>query len=191
MPRKCSKERCSKQPRYGVSGTKKREYCAEHALEGMVDLLSSKCAGDGCSKGANYGVSGTRKREYCAGHALDGMICLSSSKYRKGRRINKSRRGDSDAIAREDADENYSTMPAKRMRTAKQMSVSTTENTYIRASTGTSKRDDAVKVEGPYSTNSKRGVVNATEQEVADEGTGKRIGVGASPTVKMEVSTKP
>ena len=128
------------------------------------------------------------------------MIRLYPSIYPKGRHGTKSWRGDSDAVTREDSDEGISTMLAKRMRTRKQKSVSETENTYVRASTGTLQGDDVVKVDVSPSTNSKRGVVNTTKQEDADEGhstlpvkrirTRKRIGVGASPAVKVEVSTE-
>ena len=33
---------------------------SEHALEGMVNVISKKCAGDGCFKQPNYGVSGRK-----------------------------------------------------------------------------------------------------------------------------------
>ena len=38
---------CSKQPSFGVAGTKKRELCREHAMEGMVNLnnINSKRCG--------------------------------------------------------------------------------------------------------------------------------------------------
>ena len=73
MPRICAKGRCSKRSKYGVSGSRKPEYCAEHALKEMVDVYSKKCAEDGCSTIARYGVSGTRKAEYCAEHTLEGV----------------------------------------------------------------------------------------------------------------------
>ena len=67
-------------PSYGVAGSKKAEYCAQHALEGMVHVRSKKCAGDGCSKQPSYGVAGSKKAEYCAQHALEGMVDVYSKR---------------------------------------------------------------------------------------------------------------
>ena len=78
MPLICAKGRCSKQSKYGVSGSRRGEYCAEHALEGMVYVYSNKCVGDGCPKRPSYGVSGSKKPEYCAEHALEGMVDVLS-----------------------------------------------------------------------------------------------------------------
>ena len=34
--KRCADDGCNKHPNYGEAGSRKREYCAEHSLEGMV-----------------------------------------------------------------------------------------------------------------------------------------------------------
>ena len=89
-------EGCGKRASVGVAGTKTVEYCAQYALEGMVDVKKRKCrtAGcgkfpsfgvartktarrsqqnfrtEGCGKLASFGVAGSKTRKYCAQHAL-------------------------------------------------------------------------------------------------------------------------
>ena len=58
------------------------EYCAEHALDGMVDVCNKKCRAEGCRKRPSYGVAGTKTVEYCAQHAPDGMADVKSRKFR-------------------------------------------------------------------------------------------------------------
>lgn len=87
--KKCAGDGCSKQPSFGVAGSKKAKYCTEHALEGMIDVSAktselrydrqegrvlcsvcfggngrrfSMCGKDGFSKIPSYGVA-DRKRE--------------------------------------------------------------------------------------------------------------------------------
>ncbi|CAN0446120.1 unnamed protein product, partial [Pylaiella littoralis] len=71
---------CTKQPRYGVAGTKTAEFCSGHAKDGMVDVLSKRCAHLGCTKRPSYGVAGTQTAEFCSGHAKDGMVRVSDSR---------------------------------------------------------------------------------------------------------------
>ena len=56
------------------------EYCAQHALEGMVYVKSNKCKTEGCGKSPSFGVAGSKTVEYCAQHALEGMVNVKSSK---------------------------------------------------------------------------------------------------------------
>ena len=58
------------------------ESCAQHALDGMVDVDSRKCRTEGCGKRPSHGVAGTKTVEYCAQHALDGMVNVCSRKCR-------------------------------------------------------------------------------------------------------------
>ena len=81
--RKCAHPGCKKRPSFGVAGTKKIEFCAGHAREGMVNLKNinrEKCAHPGCTKQPSFGVAGTKKREFCAGHAREGMTNVVSKK---------------------------------------------------------------------------------------------------------------
>ena len=57
--RKCRTEGCGKLPSFGVAGTKKtREYCTQHAVEGMVH--NKKCRTEGCGKRPSFGFAGTK-----------------------------------------------------------------------------------------------------------------------------------
>ena len=80
--RKCRTEGCGKQPSFGVAGTKTVRYCAQHALDGMVNVCSRKCRTEGCGKQPSFGVAGTKTVRYCAQHALDGMVNVCSRKCR-------------------------------------------------------------------------------------------------------------
>lgn len=51
----------------------KAELCAEHAEEGMVNVVSSRCGHDGCSKPPSYTAKTGGKAERCAEHAEGGM----------------------------------------------------------------------------------------------------------------------
>lgn len=76
--KRCAHPGCTKQPKYGVAGSKKREYCAPHAKGGMVDVYNKRCGFPGCTKGPSYGVAGSKKREFCAQHATEGMVNVCS-----------------------------------------------------------------------------------------------------------------
>ena len=80
--RKCQTEGCGKQPSFEVVGTKKGEYCAQHAPDGMVHVRSRKCRTEGCGKQPSFGVASTKPAEYCAQHALNGMVDVYRRKYR-------------------------------------------------------------------------------------------------------------
>ena len=75
--KRCLYGSCSKRPSFGVSGTKKAEYCAQHAPHGLVDIVNKRCAHEGCSKRPSFGVLGTKKAEYCAQHAPHGLVDIS------------------------------------------------------------------------------------------------------------------
>ena len=61
-------------------GTKTAEYCAQHALNGIVNVYDRKCRTEGCGKKPSFGVTGTKTAEHCAQHALNGMINVDSRK---------------------------------------------------------------------------------------------------------------
>ena len=70
--KRCAHNGCTKYPSYGETGTKRAEYCLQHALDGMIDVVSKRCAHNGCIKQPSYGVAGYGNSKYCAQHALDG-----------------------------------------------------------------------------------------------------------------------
>ncbi|CAN0225507.1 unnamed protein product, partial [Ascophyllum nodosum] len=74
MKRNCTTEGCNNQPSFGVAGTRAVEYCALHAPDGMVNVISIKCRTEGCGKIAVFEVTGTKTAEYCTQHAPDGVV---------------------------------------------------------------------------------------------------------------------
>ncbi|CAM9597661.1 unnamed protein product, partial [Ascophyllum nodosum] len=54
----CRIESCRNWGSFGVAGTKTVAYCAQHALDGMVDVFSRKCRTEGCGKRPSFGVTG-------------------------------------------------------------------------------------------------------------------------------------
>lgn len=76
--RRCGYPSCTKYPLYGVEGTKKAEYCARHARDGLVSVVGKRCAHGGCSKHPSYGFEERRIKEFCAPHAKEGMaFCMT------------------------------------------------------------------------------------------------------------------
>lgn len=75
-PTPCDGAGCSKKPEYGVSGSRKAEFCFHHATAGMVNVCSKQCCSRGCSKQPLYGASGSRKATFCSQHATAGMVHL-------------------------------------------------------------------------------------------------------------------
>ena len=64
--KRCGHQGCTKQPSYGVEGTKKAELCSQHAAEGMVNVKRGRWGHKGCNKWPSFGVAGTKKAELCA-----------------------------------------------------------------------------------------------------------------------------
>ena len=84
MPKRCTHAGCTKQPRYGVAGTKTAEYCSEHRKDGMVNVASKRCTHAGCTKRPSYGVAGTKTAEFCSEHKKSGMVDVKNKKRSTG-----------------------------------------------------------------------------------------------------------
>lgn len=66
---------------YGLEGTKRPEYCAEHAKDGMINVLSRRCTNPSCNTIASFGVNDDRRiPEFCAKHAKAGMVVIKGNK---------------------------------------------------------------------------------------------------------------
>ena len=63
MPATCHHVGCTKHPQYGVAGSTERQFCSQHKMDGMVDLVNKRCAHHGCTKQPSYGVAGSKKPE--------------------------------------------------------------------------------------------------------------------------------
>ena len=53
---------CESIARYGVRGSKTREFCSRHAPEGMVNMNDRLCIHGDCPKLPTYGQKGTKVR---------------------------------------------------------------------------------------------------------------------------------
>ncbi|CAB1098788.1 unnamed protein product [Ectocarpus sp. CCAP 1310/34] len=74
MGRVCEQPNCPEQPSNGIEGSRRRQFCSRHAIEGMVDI---------CSKHPSFGVKRSGRRQFCARHAADGMVDVSSKRCRQ------------------------------------------------------------------------------------------------------------
>ena len=61
-------------------GSSTAEYCAQHAPDGVVDVISRKCGTENCSTQPSFGVVDSATAEYCAQHAPDGMTDVKNRK---------------------------------------------------------------------------------------------------------------
>eukprot|EP00752_Nemacystus_decipiens_P011725 g10406.t1 len=81
---RCGQQGCEKYRSFGVPGTTKSLYCAEHALSGMTNVTITKktCTHEGCWRQRWYGSPGG-KAEFCRDHAQKGMACSHTDCYKK------------------------------------------------------------------------------------------------------------
>lgn len=56
-----------------MEGTKKAERCAQHAMDGMVNVLYKRCGHPGCTTRPSNGVRGETP-EFCLQHAEQGIV---------------------------------------------------------------------------------------------------------------------
>ncbi|CAM9319883.1 unnamed protein product [Ascophyllum nodosum] len=72
---RCSRTGCSKTPTHGSPGSEKREFCARHAVYGMVNVsVNRQCGRVGCLKIPTHRKPGRKRKQFCEEHAVDGMI---------------------------------------------------------------------------------------------------------------------
>ena len=76
-------ESCNKTVSYGYRDTKKKVRCAEHKLEGMIDLKHPPCQEPNCMNTRSYGFPNDKSATYCSEHKKDGMINVKHKKCEK------------------------------------------------------------------------------------------------------------
>ncbi|CAM9615336.1 unnamed protein product [Laminaria digitata] len=74
VKRRCAHDSCTKQPTFGLEGSRTATYCRQHAEEGMVPVFYKRCSHDSCIKRPTYNVQGSQTAAYCRQHADDGMV---------------------------------------------------------------------------------------------------------------------
>ena len=69
----CLQPGCITRASFGMNdGSKKAEFCSQHAAVGMVDVVGRRCS-QGCIKKPSYGIGyGDKKAAYCSKHAKLG-----------------------------------------------------------------------------------------------------------------------
>ena len=71
---KCIIFGCKCLPKFNYEDKIKKLYCAKHATEDMINLVSKRCFHDGCkSLKPHFNKEGETKGLYCGKHKLDGM----------------------------------------------------------------------------------------------------------------------
>ena len=71
---KCIEKSCKKAPNFNYINETKLLYCAEHALNGMVDVHHELCLEIGCLKFPSFNFENEKKPLYCIIHKKDNMI---------------------------------------------------------------------------------------------------------------------
>ncbi|CAM9902246.1 unnamed protein product [Ectocarpus sp. 13 AM-2016] len=74
----CGHANCTKRPTYGVAGSKKREFCSQHARDGMVNVNNKRCIQPNCTTIPSFAAVGSKKAEFCSQHAREGMVDVRS-----------------------------------------------------------------------------------------------------------------
>ncbi|CAN0506083.1 unnamed protein product [Ectocarpus sp. 12 AP-2014] len=74
----CGHAKCTKRPTYGVAGSKKREFCSQHARDGMVNVNNKRCIQPNCTTIPSFAAVGSKKAEFCSQHAREGMVDVRS-----------------------------------------------------------------------------------------------------------------
>ena len=74
----CKEKGCKTRPSYNVEGESKMLYCANHKVEGMVNVKDKTCIHPGCKTIPIYNVEGETKGLYCSHHKIEGMVNVKS-----------------------------------------------------------------------------------------------------------------
>ncbi|CAM9729124.1 unnamed protein product, partial [Ectocarpus fasciculatus] len=52
---------CTLRSSYGNAGSKKVEFCSQHAQKGMISVVTKRCGHPGCTKRPSYDSTGSKK----------------------------------------------------------------------------------------------------------------------------------
>lgn len=77
---KCEFEKCTKRCYFGFSNDKLAKFCAEHKLDGMVNVIDHLCETIGCEKRAGFNYLGETKKRFCNEHRLENMVNVSNKR---------------------------------------------------------------------------------------------------------------
>eukprot|EP00752_Nemacystus_decipiens_P018332 g16447.t1 len=80
LPSQCGQPGCEKRPTYGLKGSKKREFCSQHAKKGMINVNNKRCIQPNCPTIPSFALAGSKKAEFCSQHAMEGMIDVRSKR---------------------------------------------------------------------------------------------------------------
>lgn len=71
MDKKCRNDGCFKNPSYVVAGSRKGEFCSQHATAELVSVDKSEYGNEGCFKRPSYVVAGSKEAEFCSQPATE------------------------------------------------------------------------------------------------------------------------
>ena len=65
---------CEICPNFNIKGATRGLYCADHKIEGMINVMSKNCIYPDCKKQPTFNLACNKKTLYCADHKIEGMI---------------------------------------------------------------------------------------------------------------------
>lgn len=78
MGKECDHPGCPKRAHYGVDGTRRAEFCAQHAHDGYVNVLGPRCAHPACSKRPTFGLPGKKVSRPMVFRGVGWLVLLAS-----------------------------------------------------------------------------------------------------------------
>uniref|UniRef100_A0A7S4DCB4 EsV-1-7 n=1 Tax=Heterosigma akashiwo TaxID=2829 RepID=A0A7S4DCB4_HETAK len=85
--KRCKQAGCGKRPSFDFKGEQGGKFCAQHKLQGMVDVKHKTCEHAGCSKDPSFSFAGEQGGRFCAQHKVLGLVDMKN----KGRRCEHAR----------------------------------------------------------------------------------------------------
>ena len=76
----CSYPECNKQPTFNSPSESVGLYCASHAKEDMVNVISKRCLEEECNKIPVYNLSSESVGLYCVTHAKEDMVNVKNKR---------------------------------------------------------------------------------------------------------------
>ncbi|CAM9891520.1 unnamed protein product, partial [Sphacelaria rigidula] len=77
--KRCGQEGCFNKPSYGAKGSRRADFCAQHAVAGMVNVVKKRRGQEGFSKPSN-GTVGSRRGKFGAQHAGRAIMDVESKR---------------------------------------------------------------------------------------------------------------
>jgi EsV-1-7 cysteine-rich motif len=76
----CEDPSCGTRSSFGYEGDRKVKRCAEHKLNGMIDLVNKMCKHPKCNRHASFGYEADKQLVRCKEDSEENMVLLTSRK---------------------------------------------------------------------------------------------------------------